>query len=69
MRYGLIDLRRNPVLIVLLIVVPAVFVLLAKATTPARFLVMTIGTSHNAAWVGGLTIAAGFALTRGSPAT
>ena len=34
--FGLVDLGRNPVLLVLLLIVPVVFVLLSKATTPAR---------------------------------
>lgn len=42
LRLGLVDLRRNPVLLVLLVVVPAVFVLLAKATTPARTLIVAV---------------------------
>jgi hypothetical protein len=41
-RFGLIDLGRNPVLIVLLVIMPAGFVLLAKATTPARPLPVTV---------------------------
>ncbi|SBS77500.1 conserved membrane hypothetical protein [uncultured Mycobacterium sp.] len=41
-RLGLVDLRRNPVLLVLLVIVPAVFVLLAKATTPARTLIVAV---------------------------
>jgi hypothetical protein len=36
LRLGLVDLRRNAVLLVLLVLVPAVFVLLAKVTTPGR---------------------------------
>jgi hypothetical protein len=42
LRFGLVDLRRNPVLLVLLVIVPAVFVLLAKATTPARDLILSV---------------------------
>ncbi|MBU3750020.1 MAG: ABC transporter permease [Mycobacterium sp.] len=42
LRMGLVDLRRNPVLLVLLALVPAVFVLLAKATTPARMLILAV---------------------------
>jgi hypothetical protein len=53
LRFGLIDLSRNPVLLVLLVVVPAVFVLLAKATTPARDLVLGVtedGATVNATY-------------------
>jgi hypothetical protein len=53
LRFGLIDLSRNPVLLVLLAVVPAVFVLLSKATTPARDLVLGVtenGTTMNATY-------------------
>src|SRR5829696_716951 len=53
LRLGLVDLRRNPVLLVLLVVVPSVFVLLAKATTPAPNLVMGItedGATVNATY-------------------
>ena len=42
LRFGLIDLFRNPVLLVLLVIVPAAFVLLSKATTPARTLAVTV---------------------------
>ena len=42
LRFGLVDLGRNPVLLVLLLIVPAVFVLLSKATTPARPLAVTV---------------------------
>jgi hypothetical protein len=42
LRFGVVDLLRNPVLLALLLVVPAVFVLLAKATTPARNLVLGV---------------------------
>ncbi|MCI4675854.1 hypothetical protein [Candidatus Mycolicibacterium alkanivorans] len=41
-RLGLVDLRRNPVLLVLLVIVPSVFLLLAKATTPARTLIVAV---------------------------
>ena len=46
--FGLVDLGRNPVLLVLLLIVPAVFV--SKATTPARPLVVAVaenGTTSN----------------------
>ena len=52
-RFGLVDLGRNPVLLILLIVVPAVFILLAKATTPARDMMMSVnedGASRNASF-------------------
>lgn len=53
-RLGLVDLRRNPVLLVLLVLVPAVFVLLAKATTPARMLSLSVtdngATSNQQFW-------------------
>jgi hypothetical protein len=42
LRFGLIDLFCNPVLLVLLVIVPAAFVLLSKATTPARSLAVTV---------------------------
>jgi hypothetical protein len=42
LRFGLVDLRRNPVLLVLLVIVPVLFVLLAEITTPARDLVLTV---------------------------
>jgi hypothetical protein len=42
LRFGLIDLFRNPVLLVLLVIVPAAFVLLSKATTPARPFAVTV---------------------------
>ncbi|WP_328404844.1 ABC transporter ATP-binding protein/permease [Nocardia sp. NBC_00403] len=42
LRLGLVDLRRNPVLAVLLVAVPIVFVLLAKVTTPARSMMLTL---------------------------
>ena len=41
-RFGVVDLVRNPVLLVLLVIVPAAFVLLAKATTPQRLLVVSV---------------------------
>lgn len=41
-RMGLVSLRRDPVLLVLLVLVPSVFVLLAKATTPARMLILSV---------------------------
>lgn len=41
-RFGLVDLRRNAVLLVLLLLVPVVFVLLAKVTTPARQLPVAV---------------------------
>jgi hypothetical protein len=53
LRFGLVDLRRNPVLLVLLVIVPAVFVLLAKATTPARDLILSVtedGATVNASY-------------------
>lgn len=48
LRFGLVDLRRNPVLLVLLVLVPVLFVLLAKATTPARPLVVAVTESGSA---------------------
>jgi ABC-2 family transporter protein len=42
LRFGVVDLLRNPVLLALLLAVPAVFVLLAKATTPARNLILSV---------------------------
>jgi hypothetical protein len=42
LRFGLIDLFRNPVLLVLLVIVPAAFVLLSKATTPGRPIVVAV---------------------------
>jgi hypothetical protein len=48
LRFGLVDLRRNPVLLVLLVIVPVVFILLAKATTPARNLMLNV-TENGAA--------------------
>ncbi len=42
LRLGLVDLRRNPVLLVLLVIVPVVFILLAKATTPDRNLLLNV---------------------------
>ncbi|MDZ4269897.1 MAG: ABC transporter permease [Mycobacterium sp.] len=42
LRFGLVDLRRNPVLLVLLVIVPVIFVLLSEITTPARDLVLTV---------------------------
>jgi len=53
LRFGLVDLRRNPVLLVLLVIVPVLFVLLAEITTPARDLVLTVvenGASRTAAF-------------------
>ncbi|HEX9834063.1 MAG TPA: ABC transporter permease, partial [Mycobacterium sp.] len=53
LRFGLVDLRRNPVLLVLLVIVPVLFVLLAEVTTPARDLVLTVledGTSRTASF-------------------
>jgi hypothetical protein len=50
LRFGVVDLRRNPVLLVLLVIVPAAFVLLSKATTPGRPLVVAVnehGVSSN----------------------
>lgn len=41
-RFGLLDLRRNPVLLVLLVLVPVAFILLAWATTPARDIIMVV---------------------------
>lgn len=46
-RFGLVDLRRNPVLFVLLVIVPATFILLAEATTPAR--TQVVGVTENGA--------------------
>jgi hypothetical protein len=42
LRFGLVDLFRNPVLLVLLVIVPTVFVLLSKATTPGRPIVVAV---------------------------
>ncbi|GAA3857473.1 ABC transporter permease [Amycolatopsis tucumanensis] len=42
LRMGLVDYRRNPVLWALLIVVPVVFILLAKAITPQRPTVLSL---------------------------
>jgi len=42
LRFGLVDLGRNPVLLVLLVIVPAAFVLLSKVTTPGRPLVVRV---------------------------
>jgi len=42
LRFGLVDLGRNPVLLVLLVIVPAAFVLLPTATTPARPIAVTV---------------------------
>nr|WP_231588686.1 hypothetical protein [Mycobacterium nebraskense] len=42
LRFGLVDLRRNAVLLVLLVLVPVTFVLLAKATTPGRQLLVAV---------------------------
>lgn len=54
LRFGFIDLRRNPVLLVLLVIVPVLFVLLAEATTPARNLILGVtedgGTVNTAYW-------------------
>ncbi|AEV73408.1 MULTISPECIES: ABC transporter permease [Mycolicibacterium] len=53
LRFGLVDLRRNPVLLVLLVIVPVLFVLLAKITTPARNLLLTVtedGASRTASF-------------------
>ena len=54
LRFGVVDLRRNPVLLVLLVIVPAAFVLLAKATTPGRPLVVSVtengATSNQPFW-------------------
>lgn len=44
-RLGLVDLRRNPVLLVLLVLVPVAFILLAWATTPARDIIMVVRES------------------------
>lgn len=51
LRCGLVDLRRNPVLLVLLVIVPAVFVVMAKATTPARTLTLSV-SEHGVARTG-----------------
>lgn len=54
LRFGITDLRRNPVLLVLLVIVPVLFVLLAEATTPARDLILGVsddgGTVNTAYW-------------------
>ena len=53
LRFGLVDLRRNGVLLVLLVIVPAAFVLLAKVTTPGRSLMVSVtenGTASNQAF-------------------
>jgi hypothetical protein len=42
LRFGLVDLRRNAVLLALLVIVPAAFVLLAKVTTPGRPLMVSV---------------------------
>jgi hypothetical protein len=42
LQFGLVDLRRNAVLLALLVIVPAAFVLLAKATTPGRPLLVSV---------------------------
>jgi hypothetical protein len=42
LRLGLVDLRRNAVLLALLVIVPATFVLLAKVTTPGRPLMVSV---------------------------
>src|SRR5262249_43204569 len=42
LRFGLVDLRRNAVLLALLVIVPAAFVLLSKATTPGRPIVVAL---------------------------
>ncbi|MCG7594821.1 ABC transporter permease (plasmid) [Mycobacterium sp. C3-094] len=42
LRFGLVDLRRNGALLVLLVIVPAAFVLLAKVTTPGRSLMVSV---------------------------
>ena len=42
LRFGLVDLRRNAVLLVLLVIVPAAFVLLSRATTPGRPIVVAV---------------------------
>lgn len=42
LRLGVVELSRNAVLGVLLVLVPVVFVLLAKVTTPARSIVLTL---------------------------
>lgn len=53
LRFGLVDLRRNPVLLVLLVIVPVLFVLLAEVTTPARNLILNVvedGASRSASF-------------------
>ena len=53
LRFGLVDLRRNPVLLVLLVIVPVLFVLLAEITTPARTIVLSVteaGAPRNASF-------------------
>lgn len=45
LRFGVVDLRRNTVLLALLVIVPAAFVLLAKVTTPGRFLIVSVTES------------------------
>jgi len=54
LRFGLVDLRRNSVLLVLLVLVPITFVLLAKVTTPGRPLVVAVtengATSNQPFW-------------------
>lgn len=53
LRFGLVDLRRNPVLLVLLVIVPVIFVLLAEVTTPSRNMVLTVvedGASRTASF-------------------
>lgn len=42
LRIGLVDLRRNAVLLALLVIVPVAFVLLAKVTTPGRPLMVSV---------------------------
>ncbi|MEU2031125.1 ABC transporter permease [Nocardia amamiensis] len=42
LRLGLVDLRRNPALLALLVVVPVVFILLAKVTTPERTIAISV---------------------------
>lgn len=55
LHFGLVDLRRNAVLLALLVIVPAVFVLLAKATTPRRPLLVSVtedgATSSQSFWL------------------
>ena len=41
-RFGLRDYRRNPVLLVLLIIVPVIFILLSKAITPGQTATMIV---------------------------